>query len=249
MHFVLRSTFFQLTTSLKNLKMQSTDIFYLHWPDHKLPLEPTLKTVDELHKKGLFRELGISNYRVDQVEEIFAICEQNGYIKPTVYQGMYNLLTRSIEELVPVLRKNGARLYVYNPLAGGLLTGKYKSVQDKPAPKTRFDSAGGLGKRYTDRYWKQSYFDAINHLDKAVQEHLPGKTLAEVSLTWLHHHSQLQRDSYDGIIVGQSSATHLHTNLYSGTQGSSPELLPSPVLKAIDEAWDIVKADCPPYYR
>ena len=241
----------QITTSLNNMKADSVDIFYLHWPDPKTPLEQTLKAVQALYKAGKFRELGLSNYHATQVSEIYNLCEKHGYVKPTVYQGMYNMLTRAVEpELLPLLRQLNIRFYVYNPLAGGLLSGKYTSSGDAPIADTRFDGKSVAGKRYQARYWKDCYFEAIEKIQKSAAELAPGKTLPEISLTWLHHHSGLKRDAFDAIIVGQSSASHLHTNLYSGTQGSEADnLLPEALLKVIDEAWELVKPECAPYNR
>jgi aflatoxin B1 aldehyde reductase len=233
------------------MKTDSVDIFYLHWPDPKMPLEQTLKAVQALYKAGKFRELGLSNYPASQVTQIVQICEKHGYVKPTVYQGMYNMLTRDVEaELLPLLRELGIRFYVYNPLAGGLLSGKYKSSDVIPETDSRFDPKLTAGKRYQARYWKKSYFDAIEKIQAAAAELAPGKTLAEISLSWLHHHSILKRDTFDAIIIGQSSPAHLHTNLYSGTQGSEADnTLSEALIKVIDEAWEIVKPDCPPYHR
>jgi len=230
------------------MKIESVDIFYLHWPDPKTPLEQSLKRVNELHKAGKFREFGISNFSHTLLIEILSICDAKGFLKPTVYQGMYNMLTRAVEpELFPLLRQHGMRFYAYNPLAGGLLTGKYTSYQDQPIQNTRFHDIKVVGKRYQDRYWKPCYFDALAIVKEAIAQHYPEKTLAEVSLTWMHHHSALNREAYDGIIVGQSSMTHLQTNLHSGTQSS--EKLPQVILDAIEKAWETVKPECPPYFR
>lgn len=224
------------------------DLFYLHWPDPKTPLEQSLKRVNELYKAGKFREFGVSNYSHVQLAEILSICEAKGFVKPTVYQGMYNMLTRAVEpELFPLLRENGMRFYAFNPLAGGLLTGKYSNYEDQPIQDTRFHGARVVGKRYKDRYWKKSFFDALSLIKDAIVLHSPGKSLAEVSLTWMHHHSALNRDTFDGIIVGQSSLAHLQTNLSSGT--SSSEKLPQALIDVIEQAWELVKPECPPYFR
>jgi len=116
--------------------MPKVQIFYLHAPDNNTPIEETLKEVNNLHKEGKFDELGLSNYAAYsslpskllfaltcafswQVVDICHLCERNGWIKPTVYQGMYNVITRSIEaELFVAIRKFGLRFYVFNPLAG-----------------------------------------------------------------------------------------------------------------------------------
>jgi aflatoxin B1 aldehyde reductase len=240
----------QFTTSLANMKMDKVDIFYLHWPDPKTPLDQSLKRVNDLYKQGKFRELGLSNYSATQVEEILKICEAKGYVRPTVYQGMYNALTRAVEpELIPLLRQHGIRFYVYNPLAGGLLTGKYTSTEEKPQESTRFDATTIAGKRYQARYWKKCFFDALAIIKAAVDSHAPGRSLADISLTWLHHHSILNRDAFDAIIIGQTGISHLQTNLSSGTQGETPQTLPKEILEAIDQAWELVKPECPTYWR
>src|SRR5690606_26118365 len=104
------------------------DIFYLHFPDHKTPLEETLKACQKLYEEGKFKELGLSNYSSWQVSEIYNMCKNNGWVLPTVYQGMYNVITRDVEkELFPCIRYYNMRFYSYNPLAGGLLTERYDS--------------------------------------------------------------------------------------------------------------------------
>jgi len=96
----------QLDDSLKALNMKSVDIFYLHAPDTKVPLEESLSAVNSLHKQGKFKEFGLSNYLPFQVAQIYFLCKMNGWILPTIYQGIYNLLTRHAErELFLVLRQ------------------------------------------------------------------------------------------------------------------------------------------------
>ncbi len=72
------------------------DLLYLHAPDHSTPIEDTLKAVNELHKAGKFTRFGLSNYASWEVAEVVYICRMNKYIVPTVYQGMYNAVTRQV---------------------------------------------------------------------------------------------------------------------------------------------------------
>merc|ERR1719181_2146311 len=98
------------------------DVYYLHNPDATTPILETLAAVDGLHKAGKIRELGLSNYAAWEVCHIHHLCAAHGFVKPTVYQGMYNGITRDVErELLPCLRALGMRFYAYNPLCGGLL--------------------------------------------------------------------------------------------------------------------------------
>lgn len=228
--------------------LESVDLFYLHWPDPKTDLKQSLKRVHELWKQKKFSEFGLSNYSAAEVETILSICEANKFIKPTVYQAMYNVLTRAVEdELFPLLRKHNIRVYVYNPLAGGLLTGKYAKYEDQPEDRTRFDDKSVAGKRYKARFWNQAFFDALDLIRDAIAKHTPEKTMAQVSLMWLHHHSQIKRELNDAIIVGQSSPSHLQVNLHSGTE--SDEKLPTELIEALDKAWELTKPHCPPYHR
>lgn len=95
-----------LEKSLKELGADCVDIFYLHAPDRKTPFEETLKAADELFKEGKFVQLGLSNFAAWEVAEIWNIANERGLVKPTIYQAMYNAITRDIErELVPALRK------------------------------------------------------------------------------------------------------------------------------------------------
>jgi hypothetical protein len=83
------------TTSLKELDTDAVDIFYLHAPDHSTPFEETLGAVNELHKQGKFVQLGLSNFAAWEVAEVYNICKERGWVKPTIYQAMYNAISKS----------------------------------------------------------------------------------------------------------------------------------------------------------
>ena len=95
-------------------------IVYLTTRDHTVPLESTLRGVQDLYEEGLFDEFGLSNFSVADIEDVLAITTREGWIRPTVYQGLYNALARIVEtELFPTLAEHGMRFQAYNPLAGG----------------------------------------------------------------------------------------------------------------------------------
>ncbi|KAJ6095192.1 hypothetical protein N7467_002705 [Penicillium canescens] len=122
-----------LELSLRELGTNRVDIFYLHAADRSVPFSETLEAVNELHKEGKFVRLGLSNYTAFEVAEIVVICNERGWVRPTIYQAMYNAITRSIEtELVHACRRYGLEIVIYNPLAGGIFSGKYKA-KDVPA--------------------------------------------------------------------------------------------------------------------
>ena len=92
--------------------------------------------------------------------------QSNDWVRPTVYQGMYSVVTRQVEEeLIPCLRHHGIAFYAYSPLGGGLLSGKYQFGQEdeKKIPRGRFNGVG-WDKVYRDRYWKQEHFEAMETL-------------------------------------------------------------------------------------
>uniref|UniRef100_A0A9L0R8X8 NADP-dependent oxidoreductase domain-containing protein n=1 Tax=Equus caballus TaxID=9796 RepID=A0A9L0R8X8_HORSE len=185
----------QLETSLKRLQCPRVDLFYLHAPDHSTPVEETLRACHQLHQEGKFVELGLSNYASWEVAEICTLCKSNGWIVPTVYQGMYNATTRQVEtELFPCLRHFGLRFYAYNPLAGGLLTGKYKyEDKDGKQPAGRF-FGNNWAEVYRNRFWKEHHFEAIALVEKALQaaDGTSAPSMTSAALRWMYHHSQLQ---------------------------------------------------------
>uniref|UniRef100_A0A8D0E0A8 Aldo-keto reductase family 7 like/pseudo n=1 Tax=Salvator merianae TaxID=96440 RepID=A0A8D0E0A8_SALMN len=239
----------QLETSLQRLQMKSVDLFYLHAPDHETPIEETLKACDELHKEGKFKELGLSNYASWEVAEIYVTCRNNNWILPTVYQGMYNATTRQVEtELLPCLRRFGIRFYAYNPLAGGLLTGKYK-YEDKESshhPAGRF-FGNDWAQVYRDRYWKKHHFEGVALVEKSLREAYGSSppTLTSAALRWMYHHSKLQGEHGDAVILGMSTMEQLQQNLQASEEGPlQPE-----VVEAFEKAWQLTAHDCPNYFR
>lgn len=247
----------QLDESLQALKRPSVDIFYLHAPDHLTDIRSTLAAVNTLYREGKFREFGLSNYASWQVMEIWFLCEKHDWIKPTVYQGMYNAITREVEkELFPCLRKLNIRFYAYNPLAGGLLTGRYTSEKVEDDASTalleNIPSEGRFGRKgtkksYTQRYWKKDYLDAVFAVHNACNEEKI--TLCAASLRWIVWHSDMSSAYRDGIIIGASKLEHLEENMKALTKSKAEGPLPDSIVVAFDSAWDVCKGTCPSYNR
>jgi len=234
-----------LGESLKALKTDKLELFYLHVPDRSVPWEVTFKALDDLHKEGLFNKLGISNYLSWEVAEIVTLCRANGWIQPTVYQGLYNAIHRAAEpELFPCLRKFGISFYEYNPLGGGFFTGRYTGPDSTPEPGARFDQSKGTNQstNYRARYWNDQYFKALDIVKAAAEKE--GLTMAESALRWLNHHSILKKEYGDAVIIGASSVNHIEQNLVDLEKGPLPES----VVTAIDAAWDVVKGDVRKYW-
>jgi aflatoxin B1 aldehyde reductase len=236
-----------LLESLSALKAEKIDLWYLHAPDRTTSFEETFKAIDDLHKEGLFNRFGISNYMAWEVAYINEICIKNNWIRPTVYQGVYNAIHRTVDtELFPALRHYGMAFYVFSPLAGGYLTSRYtREVMkgEQVEQGSRFDGKTGQGKSYRQRYWNESMFSALDVIREAAGKH--GFTEAEVALRWLMHHSKLDAKFGDKVIIGASSEKHLEHNLLDFEKGPLPE----DVVQALDEAWKIAKGLAYPYYH
>ncbi|KAM0250731.1 hypothetical protein ACHAQJ_008486 [Trichoderma viride] len=240
----VEKTIASVETSLKELKTDSVDILYLHKPDRGVPFVETLEAVDRLHKAGKFVKLGLSNFTAFEVAEVVLTCKYNGWIRPTIYQAMYNAITRNIEaELVVACRRYGLDIVVYNPLAAGLFSGKIKSKDIVPTTG-RFAGNTSFGNISRNRYFRDSTFESLRIVEEAASK--AGLTLIEVAMRWIVHHSALKiKDGNDGIIVGVSSIEQLENNLDNFEKGPLPEA----VVQALDEAWFISKGESANYWH
>ncbi|KAF2440452.1 Aldo/keto reductase [Karstenula rhodostoma CBS 690.94] len=238
-HLDARSIRDGLSDSLKVLGgVEKVDLWYLHAPDRSVPLEETLKTVDELYKQGKFNRWGVSNYMSWEVAAICEICDREGYKRPEVYQGVYNALYRTIEnELLPCLRKYNMSFYAFNPLAGGYLTDRYhRNTEDSSVEAgSRFDPNRLQGKLYRTRFWNDEFFNALDVVRAATKE--AGISESEAALRWMMHHSQLDKKFGDKVIIGASSEKQLKQNLENFEKGSLPE----GVLAAFDQGRDLCR--------
>lgn len=230
---------------LAALKTDKIDMWYLHGPDRTTPYEVTMQAVNELHQEGLFDRFGVSNFMSWEVAQINEICIKNGWIRPTVFQGVYNAIHRSVEaELFPCLRHYGMGFYAFNPLAGGYLTSRYhRDDAVEGGDGSRFDPKTRQGAQYRTRYWNDVMFDALDIVREAASKH--GFTESECALRWLMHHSKLDAKLGDAVIIGASSTKHLEDNLVDLEKGPLPE----DVLQALDKAWAVAKGSAWNYFH
>ncbi|KAF9771376.1 hypothetical protein IL306_011003 [Fusarium sp. DS 682] len=222
-----------IDNSLKLLKINQINIYYLHIPDRKNPVEPAIEALDKAYRDGKIKAWGISNFRADEVQEVIDICEKRGFVKPAVYQGHYNPLVRGGEkELFPILRKHGMAFYAYSPAAGGLFSGSHKN----PVPGSRFDTSHRSGSISSSLYIKPSVLEAV---DKAVQvfvKHNIGGHAA--ALRWTAHHSILDKKYGDGVIIGASSPQQLDSNIDMIEEGPLPEEVAAALSAVFEEVGD-----------
>ena len=228
----------QVNESLERMKLPSVDTVFLHFPDPATPVESVLGAMADLHEQGKYRELGLSNFPAWMVADVWHICDQRGWVKPTIFEGIYNPLTRKAEnELNACLNNFGMRFYAYNPMCGGLLTGRYGKFEDAPS-----DGRFTHRPNYQKRYWKKSFFDAVDLIGKAAEKH--GITTIEATYRWLAYHSMLDSERGDAILIGASKLSHLKQNMEAVLAGPLPE----DIVAAFEDAWTITKGDSPEYF-
>jgi aryl-alcohol dehydrogenase-like predicted oxidoreductase len=222
-----------IDSTLRRLGTDYLDIYYLHQPDYGVPLEESLEAMDDLVRAGKVRHPASSNYAAWQVTRMLWLAAERDYRPATVTQPMYNLLARGIEqEYLPMCREFGVSTVVYNPLAGGLLTGKQKA--EAPLAGSRFDA----NRMYLDRYWHAQYFDAVEEL-RGLAEHA-GRSLASLALNWLLHHT-----AADCAILGASRVEQLEENLKALDDGP----LSAETLAGCDAVWGRLRGVTPRYNR
>lgn len=170
------------------------------------------------------------------------MCKYNGWVRPTIYQGIYNIIVRNIEtEVFKACRRYGLEIVVFNPVGGGLFSGKIK--QGIIPEDGRFSDLTRSGKIYRKRYYRDATFQAIRVIESASEKH--GITMIETALRWMVHHSKLKVvDGSDGIIIGVASVEQLKTNLDCLEKGPLPE----DVVEAAEQAWQISKGDSANYW-
>jgi len=228
----------QVNESLERMRLDRVDTVFLHFPDPATPVESVLAAMADLHAQGKYSELGLSNFPAWMVADVWHLCDKNGWVKPTVFEGIYNPLTRRAEtELNACLDYFGMRFYAYNPMAGGLLTGRYGSFEEAPS-----DGRFTHRPNYKGRYWKKSYFQAVDIIKEAADRH--GITTIEATYRWLAYHSMLNGERGDAILIGASKLSHLKQNLDAIKAGP----LPTDVAGAFETAWQVTKGDSPEYF-
>lgn len=223
----------QCEASLRRLGTDYIDVYYMHMQDHAVPIEESLEAIDSLVKAGKVRYPAVSNFAAWQILEMQHLAAQNGWKPVHICQPMYNLLARNIEaELLPMSARHGVSTFVYNPLAGGLLTGKHKP--EEAIKGSRFDG----NQMYRDRYWYDEQFEAVQELSFAAGE--AHRSLISIALNWILHHSKAT-----GLILGASTMRHLSANIAACTEGP----LDAATLEVCEAVWKRLRGVTPEYIR
>ena len=228
-----RNILSSVDASLSRLGTDYIDFYYMHLPDQKTCIEESLEAMSGLVKAGKIRYYGVSNFPAWQIADMLAICEKRNAIPPSITQYVYNLITRGVEtELIPFLKAHRIGLAVFNPIAGGLLTGKHNP--EKPAENTRFANSS----MYLDRYWSAENFSAVEKLMEIASRH--GISILQLAMKWC-----AAQDSVTSIISGVSSLTQIEQNI-SSLEGPP---LDHEILRECDEIWASLKGNRFGYIR
>ena len=190
-----------IEASLRRLKTDWIDLYYLHRPDPMTPIVETLCALDTLIRQGKVRYIGCSNMPAAQAAEAQEISLANRFNRFVSCQDQYNLLSRQIEaELIPAMEAHRLTLISYFPLAGGMLTGKYEFGSPIPA------GARMSYKRYSDRFLNDENFRIVERLRAfCVQQ---GRSLLELAFGWL-----LSKPLVGCVIAGASTPEQVHQNV------------------------------------
>ena len=182
--------------SLRRLGTDRVDLYYLHHADLGAPIEEALEALDRLVRDGKVLYVGLSNFDAWQLALALVAVAQHGLTRIAALQPRHNLLHRVAErDLFPLAQAAGIGVVPYNPLAAGMLAGRYRRGQEPPEG-SRF-ARGEWGRMYQQRYWSERMFDVAEAVETVARSE--GLTPAQVALAWM-----LQQDAVTAPIVGAS---------------------------------------------
>jgi 1-deoxyxylulose-5-phosphate synthase len=187
--------------SIRRLQTDRIDVYYMHHWDTGAPLDEMLEAVDRLHQGGKVLYFGVSNYSAWQLSLALTLIAERHLHPIAALQPRFNLLFREAErDLLPLARATGMAVLPYNPLAAGILSGKYIRTQPPP-PDSRF-AWGEYGEMYRRRYWSDAMFDVVDTLRTVAGE--AGMSPIQAALSWV-----LSKEAITAPIVGASRPEQL----------------------------------------
>lgn len=202
--------------SLRRLGTDHVDLYQLHFNDPNTPIDETLHALDDLVRVGKVRYVGCSNFLAYQVARAIGRSEALGLVRFESVQPRYNLLFREFErELFPLCIEEGIGVIPYNPLAGGMLSGKHD--RSKPPPEGSRFTLGTAGRMYQDRYWHDNVFDTVDALVKLAAE--AGVALPTLAVAWTLAHPAVTAP-----IIGASRPEQLDATIAGATYRIDPGL-------------------------
>jgi aryl-alcohol dehydrogenase-like predicted oxidoreductase len=213
-----------IDASLRRLGTDYVDLYQLHADDRETPIDETLGALDDIVRSGKARYIGVSNFLAYRLARALGRADALHRARFVSVQPRYNLLFRQVErELLPLAGEEGLAVIPYNPLAGGLLTGKHRA--DAKPQDGRFSAAvGAAGAMYLERYWHEREFQTVDKLRAiADQAAVP---LATLAVAWV-----LANPVISAAIIGASRPEQLDATLAAAQLCLDPQ-----VKAALDEA-------------
>jgi aryl-alcohol dehydrogenase-like predicted oxidoreductase len=193
-------------SSLKRMKTDYIDLYYIHGPDPVSSFEETMRALDDLVRQGKVRYLGCSNLFGWQIAKANGIAARMNSEKLVAGQYLYNLIHRELErEVIPAAVDNGLGIVCYSPLGGGLLTGKYKGTTE-PAKGTRLAFRTQVD---GPRFWHPKGFKTVEVLEQVSSKF--GIPMTKLAIAW-----PLRRKFVASVIIGVKSHEQLGRNMEMG---------------------------------
>jgi len=202
--------------SLRRLQTDYIDLYQLHGYDQNTPIDETLSALDDLVHSGKVRYVGCSNFLTYQLVRAIGRSETLRLARFDSVQPRYNLLFRQIErEMLPFCEEDGVGVISYNPIAGGLLSGKHNA--SAPPPEGSRFTLGWAGEAYQDRYWHEREFETVEALRKLADQ--AGVSLVTLSVAWV-----LANKAITAPIIGASRPDQLDGSVAAAEYKLDPDL-------------------------
>jgi len=222
-----------IDASLRRLGTDYVDLYQLHGYDALTPIDEALEALDQVVRSGKARYAGVSNWPAHKIARALGRSEVKNIVRIESVQPRYNLLFRAFErDLLPLCAEEAIAVISYNPLAGGLLTGKHDRTST-PQQGTRF-TLGTAAARYQARYWNEREFSTVEELRAVAKQ--AGMTMPTMAVSWV-----LSNPAITSPIIGASSSGQLADSLAAAENGPLPEELKAK-LDGITHAWRAVDA-------
>jgi aryl-alcohol dehydrogenase-like predicted oxidoreductase len=223
-----------IDASLRRLGTDYIDLYQLHGYDRQTPIDEALEALDTVVRAGKARYIGVSNWPAHKIARALGRSELRNIARIASVQPRYNLLFRSLErDLLPMCAEESIAVISYNPLAGGLLSGKHDRKSPPPAG-TRF-ALGTAARRYQERYWNEREFETIEALRPVAAE--AGMNLATLAMSWV-----LSNTAITAPIIGASRREQLADSLAAAEKGPLPVDLKAR-LDDLTHGWRAVDAE------
>lgn len=193
--------------SLRRLDIDYIDLYQLHYDDTEMPLDEVAESLDIIVRSGKVRYVGVSNFLAYRLARAIGRQDTLRLARFVSAQPRYNLLFREIErDLLPLAQEENLAVIPFNPLAGGLLTNRYKLDDDPGTGRFSTTEMGQFGAMYKARYWREREFDTIGRLRALAEK--AGEPLPKLAVAWI-----LANPAISSVILGASRTGQLTDTL------------------------------------